>query len=180
MTYEEIRKIAKTGDVLLLQGTSFISKIIRVFTAQQFSHAALLWWWNDGLYIAEMYEGIGFQIMPASQKIAEMQGQVYFGRAPKQVEDKADTVEAFINAYRDDKSRQGYGYFSLLKVWWSQVTGKDLQSREKVCSTFVEAAWASAGFRCDDLESPGGLVPYLQSLIPLDAAAVLQPLPATN
>lgn len=158
MIYSDLREIAKTGDIILLEGTGIVSRIIRVLTGQSISHVAALFWLDGGLFIAEMVEGVGYQIVPASQRLSAMKGIVYFGSAPKVVQDATDSIMGVICSYRTDKTKQGYGYLSLIKVWWAQIRRKPYRTRGKVCSTFVQELWESAGYHFDQLADPGDYV----------------------
>ncbi|HMM59450.1 MAG TPA: hypothetical protein PKC25_04875, partial [Candidatus Rifleibacterium sp.] len=102
MIYSDLREIAKTGDIILLGGTGVVSRIIRVLTGQSISHVAALFWLDGGLFIAEMVEGVGYQIVPASQRLSAMKGIVYFGQAPKVVQDDPDSIMRVISLYRAD------------------------------------------------------------------------------
>jgi hypothetical protein len=168
MTYADVRDSVRTGDIFLVEGRRAFSWVIRILLGQQFSHVALAWWWNDGLYIAEMVEGTGFQIMPASQWVTQQGGKIFLGVAPKVVQDNAPKVVDFINATRADKKKQSYGYLSLLMVAAGQIFQKNVPTHSKVCSTFVQAGWQAAGYQCDETESPGGLIEHVQSITPLE------------
>lgn len=167
MTYPELRAKAKSGDVILLEGNGFVSKIIRAATGQSISHIAVLVWLADGLFIAEMVEGVGFQLSPASQRIPALKGIVYFGAAPKVVQDQHGKVVQCVIGYRADKKKQKYGYASLLKVWWAQLWHKEYKTRQKVCSTFVQEIWECCGFNFAQTADPGdyvGLCQYISKV----------------
>jgi hypothetical protein len=155
MTYSEMRQLAQTGDVLLVEGKGFFSKMVRVVTGESISHVALLFWLDGGLFVAEMIEGKGYQIMPASQWFPRAAGPVLFGAAPVSVQSRGDTILAIIASYRDTKKKQRYGYLSLLKVWWAQITGQQIKVHQRVCSTFVQDVWEQCGFHFAQLADPG-------------------------
>lgn len=170
MTYQDARPNIKTGDILLVQGSAFFSKIIRTLTGESFSHVALLHWRDDGLWVAEFVEGTGYQLMPASQWMAgRVKDTVFWGVAPKVVQaDPADILK-LIDSYRADKSKQGYGYLSLFTVLWAQITGKDYKPAQKVCSTFVQAAWESTGYHFNQTADPGDYLDLCQAIQPITA-----------
>ena len=70
MNYQQLRQKAKTGDVILHEGDSIGSRILRIGTASNYSHVALLYWkgnslWlvdgkQNSLWIAEMKPGSGY------------------------------------------------------------------------------------------------------------------------
>lgn len=168
MTYGDVRSIAKNGDVLLVEGSGFISKFIRVFTGQSISHVGMFVWLKNGLFIAEFVEGTGYQIKPASEQILTYEGILYFGKAPEPISINQDCVKSEVLAFRSDKSKQKYGYLSLLKVWWAQLWHAQYEVREKVCSTFVQHVWNKCGYNFKQLADPGdfiGLCQYTSRII---------------
>ena len=171
MNYSEMRLAAKTGDILLVEGKGFFSRLVRVVTGESISHVALLFWLDGGLFVAEMIEGKGYQILPASQWFPAA-GPVLFGCAPQVVQDLPKTILRTIAKYRDNKKQQRYGYCSLLKVWWAQVTGKQIKVHQRVCSTFVQDVWEQCGFHFKQTADPGdylGLCRFISAMEPADA-----------
>ena len=150
MNYNQMRTTALTGDVLLVEGRSFFSRFIRVVTGQNFSHVAMLMWLGDGLYVAEMAEGKGFVITPASQW-TQSSGYLYYGRAPSEVSENHVKARTAILELRGKK----YGYMSLFKVWISQLTGKAGNNKQLVCSTAVQHVWEQCGYQFDQIPDPG-------------------------
>lgn len=172
MIYSEMRLSAKTGDLLLVKGKGFFSQMVRVVTGESISHVALLFWLDGGLFVAEMIEDNGYQILPASQWFPGAAGPVLFGCAPKVVQDCPKTILGTIARYRDDKKRQRYGYLSLLKVWWAQITGKQIKVHQRVCSTFVQDVWEQCGFHFQQTADPGdylGLCRFISAMESVDA-----------
>lgn len=153
MRYTEMRSIAKTGDLLLVEGKSWFSRLIRAVTGQQFSHVAMLIWLGEkerGLYVAEMKEGDGFKITPASQW-TQSSGHLYFGMSPEYFNNRQDDIAEAILSLRG----QPYGYASLFSVWLSQFTEKNNDNRRYVCSTAVQFAWEAAGYTFHQTPDPG-------------------------
>ena len=162
MTYEDVRKRAQSGDLVLLEGNGFVSKAIRVLTGQSISHVAMLVWLHDGLFIAEMTEGNGYQLTPASQRVGSMAGIIYYGEAPKVVQAKPGCIVEQVSLYRADKKRQRYGYLSLVKIWWAQLWHKSYTPARKVCSTFVQETWEKCGYHFAQTADPGDFVGICQ------------------
>jgi len=168
MNYDEMRTRALSGDVILLEGTGFVSKAIRVLTGQSISHIALLVWMEGGLFIAEMVEGNGYVITPASQRLKTLKGIVYFGAAPKVVTVEPEKVLAQVLEYRADKKKQQYGYLSLLKVWWAQLVHKSYTPTRKVCSTFVQETWQECGFTFAQTADPGDFMGHCRYVVKME------------
>lgn len=160
MTYEQIKKRALTGDVLAVKGNGFASKIIRTFTGESYSHVALLVKENHGLMAYEFVEGVGFQILPASEWVRRRKNQnLRYCVAPSEVSSLAVLVESAAKSYRNSSvASRLYGWFSLVKVFISQKIGLKIKVRKKVCSTFVQECWATARFELSKTADPGEIV----------------------
>jgi len=169
MTYAEMREIAETGDVLLVRG----NMLVRIFSAESYSHVALLVWLDDGsggLWVFEFVEGKGFQAMPASQWFAGRSRQrIYYGTAPEVVRFNGSVAKNLALSYRVKRPvRRVYGYLSLLVVWASQVTGLRLPVWLRVCSTFVQECWEATGYTgLKRTADPGDIAEVCQSLTPI-------------
>ena len=169
MTYQELRQLAMTGDVLLVRGSMWV----RLLTAESYSHAALLVWDEaDGLWVYEFLEGQGYQSMPASQWFEERAGrgqELYYGEAPEIVRAQPWRVTQAARSYRDRGLRRRYGWLSLLTVWWSQIRGKRLPVWFRVCSTFVQECWEAAGFQeFERTADPGDIAMVCDTLHRID------------
>lgn len=156
MNYEELRPQIKTGDLLLVDGTGIISDIIEAFTEGRFSHVAVIFQMGEGLFIAEEWQGVGFQIMPLSQKLAEVAGKAYLGVAPAIVRANPGKVLAEISEYRVTPSLQPYGYGTLGKVLAAHQFGQkfDPEEVQAVCSVFAERCYVRAGMAFSSLLDP--------------------------
>ena len=124
--------------------------LIRMLTAESYTHVALLAWEDcGGLWVYEFVEGTGYQAMPASQWFERYKGrEVFHGTAHEIVHAHPHQVIQAAKAYRDKGFSQRYGWLSLLKVWASQILNKRIPVRMKVCSTFIQEVWAAAGYDC--------------------------------
>lgn len=162
-----MRDIALSGDVLMVEGRGVISALIRAFTGQQISHVALLIWITDTLWVAEMKEGIGYRLLPASLWVEDVQASgatVYYGSAPEAVLKRPfDLVEAVLN-YRQRR----YSYRSLIPIWWAQIT-RSKQTVGLVCSTFVQRIWESAGMVFEQTADPGDYMRLCTQVMALEA-----------
>ncbi|PLY04755.1 MAG: hypothetical protein C0622_02285 [Desulfuromonas sp.] len=160
MTYADIRAIAKTGDVFAVQGNGMVSKIIRVLTGESYSHVAMLVWLDEGLFVAEFVEFVGYQIMPASEWVRRRQGQeLIYCEGPKCVRACPQPVKEDAVGYRNASvAARWYGYISLFLILYSQITGRKVHVIQKVCSTFVQKCWAAAGHYLPRTADPGDIV----------------------
>lgn len=149
MDYPTLRKLAKDGDVLMLEGQGLVSLLVRMATGQQISHVAMLVWIDGGLWVAEMQELRGYRLTPASARVPELcqAGFVYFGQAGI-VSTSAilDTVKHFRGAR--------YSYWTLFTVWLAQLF-RFRAPAKLVCSTFVQRCWEAAGKTFTQTADPG-------------------------
>ncbi len=155
MKYEDLRPQIKTGDLLLCTGKTFVSEVIERLTGGRFSHVAVFFWMGDGLFIAQEYEGVGFQILPASQEIS-CYDECYLGIAPAIVRQNPSGVEECISTYRKTPSLQSYGYGTLITTLIAHQTGIHIDpcNVQAVCSTFAQQCWEKTGYTFDTLADP--------------------------
>jgi len=150
MDYQTLRENAATGDIILFAGTDFISKVVRVFTASQYSHIGVLVWEDDGLWLAEMTVSDGYKKSPASQVIKKMceHGYVWYGNAPAMIDMLAvqKEIQQFRDGFADLDKDPNYSWITLLMIGWSKVTNTAVDYRY-VCSTFVQDLWDAGGIR---------------------------------
>lgn len=73
--YTQIRGRIRTGDILLFQGTSPISRLIRWGSGSDYSHAGFAAWW-DGRLLVFQASGRGAEVLPASSAVDAYDGQV--------------------------------------------------------------------------------------------------------
>lgn len=174
MTYEKMRRLAESGDLLLVRG----NRAVRILSSESFSHIAVLVWMpaNDdpkggGLWVFEFVEGAGFQSMPASQWFNQRQGQkVFCGEAPPIVASNPATVFAASTSYRDaTPARRRYGWLSLVTVWVSQILRRRLPVHGKVCSTYAQEIWEATGYDGFKLTAdPGNFVDHCRTIVPVE------------
>lgn len=168
LDYKELKDTAQSGDILFLSGTSFSAKFLRMFTASNYNHVALLLRGDAGtLWVCEMLGGSGYTSTPASQRVPAMckQGVVSFGRMPCPNNKIAPHYEArkAMLKYRDghpDTSRDPtYSYIGALFVWLAQWAKPLVPVKFKwlvpilekyaetniVCSTYAQAIWTTVG-----------------------------------
>ena len=171
MLYSEMRATAKTGDVILVEGRSFVSRLIRGATGQSISHVGMLMWLGDGnLFMPEQREFKAFRLSRASDRLQQdmRDCRVYYGAAPLQVREWIDAhddelVEA-VFATRNGR----YGYLELGSVLWSQWTQRDSRSKRLVCSTWVQRLWELSDWRYPQAPDPGDYLDACSSVHSLD------------
>jgi hypothetical protein len=152
LTYKSLRNNAKSGDVLMIEGRGWVSRLIRAFTGQSVSHVALLLWIGDSLFVAEMKEFHGYRFRPASCWVEDAlrSGFVFYGMAPGHIRMQCPGISDTALRYRN----KPYSYTALFRVWWAQITRSKVPGG-LVCSTFVQRVWEECGYQFTQTADPG-------------------------
>ena len=171
-TYQDLRPEIKTGDVVLVKGEGLISKLIRAFSGESISHVGMFLVIDEGVFIIEFKEMEGFKFTPASLRLLDLAegGQLFYGTAPEILRNpKADKLmndSAF-------SLRQGkYGYLTLMKIWWAQMTKSDIPVNKVVCSTYVQRNWKAGGYEMSVTADPGNISEHCQTVQPIKPTEV--------
>jgi hypothetical protein len=75
LVYSDIRDQIRTGDILLFQGQSPLSRLIRWGSGSDYSHAGFTAWWDHRLLVFQA-SGRGAEILPVSSAVDAYDGQV--------------------------------------------------------------------------------------------------------
>ena len=75
LVYSDIRDEVRTGDILLFQGTSRLSRVIRWGSGSNYSHAGFAAWWDRRLLVFQA-SGRGAEVLPMSSAVDAYDGQV--------------------------------------------------------------------------------------------------------
>lgn len=164
MNYLALRSQIKTGDYGLCRGTQVMSKCIE-WASGPFSHVFKFLWIGDGLFVVEEWEGVGFQIVPASQKLdyywgMNPAGVVKWGKAPDSIRDNPQVGTDFISTYRINKSLDPYGGAkTFLQIAESKLgIGFDPMKVQAVCSVFCQQYDMQYGLHFDSLFTPSDFI----------------------
>ena len=153
MNYNEIRSIAKDGDILFfhVDNKHFLSKLVSWFTKSQYTHVGFLFWYKDRLMLVDSGTVGGSRIILASKYYDNTFDLIPAPISWEEIEEKA-------------LSRSGtaqYGWFSAMYIGIREVMLKhfhiklpvDKHNRNKACSEFVAEV-----LNLDDVDiSPGML-----------------------
>lgn len=174
MALSELKKRARSGDVLLVKSEKPVGVLIRVLTGESTSHVAtVVWALTDScreLVVYEFVEGVGYQVVNLEKWFDDRQGQkVEYGVAPVEVHARPHRVQAAAESYTNaGRLKRSYGYLSLVKVWLSQLLRCRIPVRQKVCSTFVQEVWRAAGYdQIQRTADPGDIAEHCQARFPL-------------
>jgi len=167
MQYLIMRNQAKSGDVLLVEGQGFVSRIIRAVTGQNISHVAMLLWFGNNLFVCEMKEFAGYRLRPASLWVKDVLAngdRLYYGVMPKRW--AANPHNELIGKKITDAAltyrNEPYSYRALFSVWWAQITRKKTNAG-LVCSTFVQRCWEAGGVEFKQTADPGDYMHLCES-----------------
>lgn len=163
MLYSTIRQEhAETGDLFVIQGKGIVSRMIRAFTGQSFSHVGVLAFLDENktcLMVVEMREFRGWQTMRASdwyEDATEDGALVFYVKRPPEA---TDSIEMFDYLFARRKFK--YDYLGLIKIWWSAFRLRSFRKHidkrtSEVCSTFAAGCWAKGGWQKPDQDfNPG-------------------------
>lgn len=168
ISYAQLRTFAKTGGVLGVKGKGLVSNVIKFFTREEYSHVAMLVWIENGLWVFEFVEGIGYQCMPASQWFELREGQtIFYGPPPKIVTENGQALVDRALSFRGSKFRRHYGYFSTVRIFFAQFLNTNNKTIFKVCSTFIQDCWTHAGYTFNQTADPGDIMRHAEISGPL-------------
>lgn len=153
MNYNEVRDLAKDGDILFfhVDKTHFLSRLVSWFTKSPYTHVGFLFWFKDRLMLLDSGTKGGSRIVFASKYSTNTFDIISAPRDWKDIEEKA-------------LSRAGtahYGWFSAAYIGIREFFFKnfniklpvDKNNRNKACSEFVAEI-----LELDDVDiSPGVL-----------------------
>ncbi len=167
-TYEEVRPNLKTGDIVLMGGSSIFSRAIRMLTKSDWSHVGmvmkidqfdtLLLWesttngHDEDVQTNEVKRGV--QLVPLSKRVRDHKGNLAFRPLSRGLNE--DEVIA-LNAFRHTVKDKPYDFngFELLKsavdsgLFWSNR--EDLSAY--FCSELIADTYQELRFLSEDLPS---------------------------
>jgi hypothetical protein len=166
MRYSNVRKTIASGDVLLYEGETFYSWIIKKVTRSRFSHAGITVWWNERLMVMEAVSR-GVIVTPLSVSVGQYKGHVHW-YSSKRLLSEEDRGRMIIFAQEE----LGKAYALWKAVWvgiqlvfnWKPEERDELKREQKLfCSAYVAQIYNSIGV---------DLVPGLSdiSVVPEDIA----------
>ena len=166
LLYTDVRAQIQTGDILLFQGTSAISRVIRWGSRSVYSHAGFAAWW-DGRLLVFQASGRGAEILPMSSAVDAYDGQVdWFALAEAQ---RAKVDAQLLVTQAVTLLGRAYAKRGLVDLMWRMVQGRfrglpdpKASPDEIFCSQYVSYCYRHAGLDLvigtdDASTSPGDL-----------------------
>ncbi|NYF23938.1 YiiX/YebB-like N1pC/P60 family cysteine hydrolase [Sporosarcina sp. JAI121] len=87
MSYEQAKSKIKTGDLLFCSGRYLVSEMIKRLSNSEFSHVAMLVYWNEHVLVLESVEDDGIRVVPLSHylynyenSMEKYNGEMYIAR----------------------------------------------------------------------------------------------------
>lgn len=164
--YADARPSIQTGDVLLFQGVSALSRFIRWGSQSAYSHAGLAVWWNERLMVVQS-AGRGVEVLPASTAVDRYDGQVDWWQPAEGIRAPLNLAKLVDAAF--DELGKPFGVLPLLALVARAFRGKDRGNRDArradpsyFCSQLVSRCYRKAGVdlvaeKADADTSPGDL-----------------------
>lgn len=148
MNYKLYRDRIKDGDILLYKGKSLLSKIIRLLTKSEYSHAGIAVWWNDRLMVLEAV-GKGVILTPMSKNLKHYKGTVHWFTSKKAI---PYTKRLNMVQFAQQELGKEYSKWKLIVFGYKLLFGKDRDKKDKfrktnslVCSHYVAQIYNYGG-----------------------------------
>jgi hypothetical protein len=166
LVYSDVRGQIQTGDIVLFQGQSAISRVIRWGSHSKYSHAGFTAWW-DGRLLVFQSAARGAEVLPMSSAVDAYDGQVDWFALPENQRSRMDHNLLVTQAVT--LLGRSYATSSLLRLMarmlWGRFRGRPdpKTSPDSVfCSQYVSYCYRHAGLDLvvgtdDGSTSPGDL-----------------------
>jgi hypothetical protein len=161
--YTDVRSEIATGDILLFQGSSPLSRVIRWGSGSEYSHAGFAAWW-DGRLLVFQASGRGAEVLPASSAVDAYDGQVdWFALRPEHHAriDRDQLVTTAVTLLG-----RSYARFGLVNLMLRMVRGRfrglpDPKACPNTvfCSQYVSYCYRQAGLDLVDGTDDGSTSP---------------------
>lgn len=151
ITYNEIRKEIKNGDILMYKGKGTVSSIIKFLTHSQYSHAGVAVWWNERMMVMEAV-GKGVILSPLSRNIEHFKGDVEWFQYKGGIS-KEDRIKIIVRGQKE----LGKKYATWKVVWFGIKIYLKLhlkkdnatKSDRLFCSEYVSAMYGAINLDLD-------------------------------
>lgn len=166
--YADIRRTLKTGDIVLMGGTSIFSRAIRMLTGSRWSHVAmvmrvdehdmlLLWESTTNGHGTDVQTGTikrGVQLVPLSKRVGDHAGDLAFRPLSRGL---TRSEMAALNEFRHAVKDKGYDFDGLELLRAALDDGLFWKNREDLsaffCSELIAETYQAIGFLSEDKPS---------------------------
>ena len=162
LSYSGMRNAVASGDILLYEGETFFSRVIKKVTRSRFSHAGIAVWWNERLMVMEAV-GRGVVVTPLSASVGHYNGHVHWYTS-KRLLSEGERKRMIIFAQEE----LGKEYALLKAIWvgikllfnWKPEKRDKLKREQKLfCSAYVAQIYNSIGVDLKPGLSDSSVVP---------------------
>lgn len=148
VSYARMRGIIADGDVLLYEGSTFYSRIVKKVTRSRFSHAGITVWWNERLMVMEAV-GRGVVVTPLSLNVGHYHGHVHWFTAKENL--SRDQRRRMI-IYAQGELGKEYALWNAIWVgikllfnWRPEQRDRLRRQRKFFCSSYVAQIYNAVG-----------------------------------
>jgi len=166
-TYTKRRDEIKNCDILLYQGTHWMSKLIRKLTKSPYSHAGIVAWWGNRLMVLEA-TGKGVYPVTLSQNLKHYKGEVHLYTLKEKYDVSLHVRDRMLKFAQEELGKK-YATWKLILFGWKILFAKDLDKKDElrranqlVCSHYVSQIYNSEQLdlkknRADRFTKPGDI-----------------------
>lgn len=143
VNYGNIKKNIKDGDILLYKGTALPSRIIRMVTKSEYSHAGIAAKWNNRHMVMEVTHK-GVIATTLARNIRHYKGDVEWFSSKKDISKaKRDTMIKFAQEQLGNE----YDFLQLLRIGIKLLFKKVINVKDErlICSEFVAEMYSQVG-----------------------------------
>ena len=170
MNFKEIEDQIQDGDYGLVDGKGLASDIIELVTGGHISHVFKWVRLNGVLTISEFWEPGGYQDNPAAIRLPQIEGNIYWGKAPDGIRGNSEAAYSIITEFRNNPNLDRYGLETLPLVAAADDLGAVISpdSVQCVCSVYAQRWDEACGAKFASLMSPADYGNYAKELVPIE------------
>lgn len=147
-SYTQVRGELRTGDVVCFRGRKGLSTLIRWFTRSAYSHAGMVWLFEDRVYCLEAV-GSGVRVVLMSHMKDRYDG----GIDAFEVLDATEDQRRGVISFAFPQLGKPYDMAGLVRFLWFILFGRRRRGgvdRRWFCSEIVAEAWRRQGLKLAD------------------------------
>jgi len=146
--YSDIRLQIRDGDVLLYEGFTLPSRIIRWATRSRYTHAGVAVWWNDRLMVLEAV-GRGVSVTPLSANLRRYRGHVQWFTTTKPI---SQAKRREMIQFAQQELGKGYALWKSIVLGFFILFRRNVDKRDRLrrenklyCSWYVAQIYNVVG-----------------------------------
>lgn len=156
-SYSNLEALVKNGDTIAIEGTSLISKAIKLITGESVSHTGIALWLNNILYVVEM--DMDKNVMVPLSQYANNHVQVY--RHPNVTTEISSSIILALLV-----EEVSYGWFDIFKLFCYKTLNLSFMTKDTthsmICTSLNQKCYVNANLPiATGLLTPGELCAQL-------------------